>query len=64
MKSPSGHMRKLRIVVTGAKARLYVNAAAQPCLIVNDLKLGVSRGQVALWNGSDTEAYYSNLRIE
>jgi len=55
---------KLRIVVTGAKARLYVNDAAQPCLIVNDLKLGESRGQVALWNGSDTEAYYSNLRIE
>jgi len=55
---------KVKIVVSGTKARLYVSAAQQPCLIVNDLKLGESRGQVALWNGSDTEAYFSNLRIE
>ena len=55
---------KIKVVVTGTKARLYVNGAAQPCLIVNDLKLGDTRGQVALWNGSDTEAYFSHLRIE
>ena len=54
----------VRVVVAGAKAQLYVNNAAQPCLIVNDLKLGVAHGQLALWDGSDTEAYYSNLRIE
>jgi hypothetical protein len=54
----------VKAVVTGTKARLYVNNAAQPCLLVNDLKLGDSHGQVALWNGSDTEAYYSNLRIK
>jgi len=54
----------LRLEVTGRKARLYVNHAVQPCLIVNDLKLGEIRGQVALWNGSDTEAYFSNLRID
>lgn len=55
---------KIKVVVAGTKARLYVNGAAQPCLIVNDLKLGDTRGQVALWNGSDTEAYFSHLRIE
>jgi len=55
---------KVKIVVSGTKARLYVNGAAQPCLLVNDLKLGENHGQVALWNGSDTEAYFSNLRIE
>ena len=54
----------LKLVVAGTKARLYVNNAAQPCLIVNDLKLGETHGQVALWNGSNTEAYFSNLRIE
>jgi hypothetical protein len=54
----------VKAVVTGAKAQLYVNNAAQPCLIVNDLKLGDNHGQVALWDGSDTEAYYSNLRME
>lgn len=53
-----------KIVASGAKAKLYVNGADQPCLIVNDLKLGESRGRVALWTGSDTEAYFSNLRIK
>jgi len=55
---------KLKVVVSGTKARLYVNNVAQPCLIVNDLKLGESHGRVALWAGSDTEAYFSNLRIK
>jgi len=54
----------LKIVVSGINAQLYVNNAPQPCLIVNDLKLGEARGQVALWDGADTEAYFSNLRIE
>jgi len=54
----------LRVEITGTKARLYVNHAVQPCLIVNDLKLGEVRGQVALWDGSDTEAYFSDLRID
>ena len=54
---------RIKIVVSGSKARLYVNGADQPCLIINDLKLGASRGQIALWTGSDTEAYFSNLTI-
>ena len=54
---------RVKIAVSGTKAQLYVNGADQPCLIVNDLKLGESHGQVALWTGSDTEAYFSNLKI-
>ena len=59
----AGAWTRVKIVVAGTKARLYVNGAAQPCLVVNDLKLGESRGEVALWTGSDTEAYFSNLEI-
>jgi hypothetical protein len=59
----AGAWTRIKIVVSGAKARLYVNGASQPCLIVNDLKLGETHGQVALWTGSDTEAYFSNLTI-
>jgi hypothetical protein len=55
---------RIKIVVSGTKTRLYVNGADQPCLIVNDLKLGETRGRVALWTGSDTESYFSNLRIK
>jgi hypothetical protein len=39
------------------------DADVQPCLIVNDLKLGETHGQVALWTGSNTEAYFSNLTV-
>jgi hypothetical protein len=42
---------------------LRFTGSQQPCLVVNDLKLGESQGQVALWNGSDTEAYFSRLKI-
>jgi hypothetical protein len=52
-----------RITVEGTKARLYVNGAAQPCLIVNDLKLGDSTGVVALWIGPGTEGYFSGLKV-
>ncbi len=54
----------VKIVASGTKAMLYVNGADQPCLIVNDLKLGETHGRVGLWTGSDTEAYFSNLRIK
>jgi len=55
---------RIKIVVSGTKAKLYVNGADQPSLLVNELKLGDSHGRIALWTGSDTEAYFSNLRIE
>jgi hypothetical protein len=60
----SGAWTKLRIEVSGSKARLYVNGASQPCLIVNDLKHGESHGAIALWARVSTEAYFSNLRVD
>jgi hypothetical protein len=59
-----GAWTKLRIEVSGTKARLYVNGATQPCLIVKDLKLGEARGKIALWSRVSTDAYFSNLRVE
>jgi hypothetical protein len=53
----------VRIVATGDKARLYVNGAEQPCLIVNDLKLGPAKGGVALWVGPGTDGYFKGLRV-
>ncbi len=58
-----GAWTKMKIEVTGTKAKLYVNGAEQPCLIVNDLKLGDSRGQIGLWAFVATDAYFSNLTI-
>ena len=50
-------------MVAGTTASLCVNGADQPCLIVNDLKLGDTHGQVTLWTGSNTEGYFSNLMV-
>ena len=59
-----GVWTRYRITVEGTKARLYVNGANQPCLIVNDLKLGDSSGGVALWIGPGTEGYFTGLDIK
>jgi len=53
----------MKIEVDGPRAKLYVNGAAQPCLIVNDLKLPSTRGQVGLWAFIATDAYFSNLQV-
>jgi len=58
-----GEWTKMKIVVSGVRAQLYVNGAEQPCLIVNDLKLGDSEGQIALWVGSGTVAHFSEITV-
>ncbi len=58
-----GVWTRCRITVDGTKARLFVNGATQPALIVNDLKLGDSTGSVALWIGPGTEGYFTGLSI-
>jgi hypothetical protein len=60
----TGVWTKIRIEVAGSKARLYVNGAAQPALIVNDLKLGESRGRIGLWTTVETDGYFSNLTVK
>lgn len=59
----SGAWTRMKIVVTGTKALLYVNGASQPSLVVNDLKLGDSHGQIGLWAHDTTDAYFSNLTV-
>lgn len=59
----AGAWTTYKIVVKGARAELYVHDAAQPCLIVKDLKLGDVAGAIALWVGPGTEAYFTNLKI-
>ena len=59
----AGEWTHLRIVVHGTNASLYVGAAAEPCLIVHDLKLGDVEGAVALWIGPGTEGYFRSLKV-
>jgi hypothetical protein len=54
----------LKIEVAGEKARLYVDGAEQPTLIVNDVKTGAGRsGRVALWIEGSTIAHFANLVV-
>jgi hypothetical protein len=53
----------MRIDVSGTTARLFVHNNPQPTLVVSDLKHGLSEGDVALWIGAGSEAFFSNLRI-
>lgn len=58
-----GDWIRLRIVVQGTRASLFVGDAGQPCLIVKDLKLGDTEGGIALWIGPGTEGYFRALQV-
>jgi hypothetical protein len=58
-----GEWTSVKIVVSGTTARLFVHGAPQPSLIVNDLKLGTSKGRVALWIGPGTVAHFAGMRV-
>ncbi len=55
---------KLRIVVNGKQAKLFLNENNQPSLIVSDLKLGDNEsGAIGLFVDVGTEGYFSDLKI-
>jgi len=59
-----GKWTKIKIEVSGNKAKLYAHGNSQPTLIVNDLKHGANQsGDIGLWIGPGTEAHFSNLYI-
>ena len=58
-----GAWTKIKIEVHGDKARLYVNGAAQPTLVVSDLKHGRSKGAIGLWIGPGVVAHFANLVV-
>ncbi|HEV2689028.1 MAG TPA: hypothetical protein VGV35_10745 [Bryobacteraceae bacterium] len=52
----------LRLEVAGAQAKLYVKEMDQPALVMNDLKSGIQKGQVALFVLTGA-TYFSNFEI-
>jgi len=52
----------LRLEVTGAQARLFVKDMEKPALVMDDLKSGVQKGQIAL-AALTGETYFSNFEI-
>jgi hypothetical protein len=54
----------MRIVVSGGGARLYLNGAERPSLVVDDLKHGAgTAGGIGLWVDIGTEGYFADLRL-
>jgi len=58
-----GEWTNIKIQVSGQTAKLYVNGADQPALIVNDLKQPVTKGAIALWVGPGTIAHFAGLKV-
>lgn len=55
---------KMRIEVSGATAKLFLDGRNNPVLIVNDLKLGGSqRGAIGLWVETGTVAHFRKLMV-
>jgi hypothetical protein len=52
----------LRLEVSGAQAKLYVKDMDKPALVMNDLKSGVQKGQVALYVLTGA-TYFSNFEV-
>lgn len=53
----------VKVVVAGEKAEVFVNDAESPCLVVEDLKHGVSQGSVGVWCGNTSPGTFANLTV-
>jgi hypothetical protein len=55
---------RIKIVVGGSQAKVYINGADQPSLIVSDLKLGAAQhGGIGYWLETGTVGYFSELTV-
>jgi hypothetical protein len=53
---------RARVVVASPKVSVFVNAAKEPCLVVNQLS-DRKKGLVGLWDGSPAGGDFANLKI-
>ena len=59
---PRSEWFHLRLVVTGAQAKLYLRDMETPALVMDDLKSGVQRGHIALYDLTG-ETYFTNFQV-
>lgn len=59
---PKNEWFHMRLEVTGAQAKLYVNDMDKPALEMTDLKTGIQQGQVALMDLFG-ETFFSNFEV-
>ena len=59
---PKGEWFHMRLEVTGAQAKLYVKDMNKPAMVMDDMKSGVQKGQLALYTLTG-ETYFSNFEV-
>lgn len=59
---PKDQWFHLRLEVAGAQAKLYVSDLTKPALVMDDLKSGIQKGQIALAVLTG-ETYFSNFEV-
>jgi len=52
----------IRMEIMGKQARVFIDEAEQPALIIDDLKHGLSRGTIGVMGPADKTSYFSNFR--
>lgn len=60
---PKAEWFHLRLEVAGAQAKLYVKDMDKPALVMDDLKSGVQKGQIALYTLTG-ETYFTNFTVK
>jgi nitroreductase len=53
----------VRVEVSGTRVEVFVNGAKKPCLVVEDLKHGISRGSIGVWCGNYSGGTFANLTV-
>lgn len=59
---PKNEWFHMRLVITGAQAKLYVKDMEKPALVMDDLKSGIQKGQIALAVLAGA-TYFSNFEV-
>ena len=59
---PKNEWFHMRLEVTGARAKLYLKDMEKPALVMDDLKSGVQKGQIALYDLTG-ETYFTNFEV-
>jgi len=58
---PVGRWFHLKMEIQGSQARVYVDGAEEPELVITELKHGLSRGPIGVFGPRDGTAYFSNF---
>ncbi len=53
----------VKLVISGLEVKVFVNESDSPCLVVKDMKHGLSKGSVGVWCGNTSGGTFSNFTI-